>query len=161
MNEITLKYDYGIRFGKILAVIGGAFSVSLLMSILGILPEFPLVKDMGSFGRISILAICCLITVLCFNGVRKKTAIVKSIVHNGELVKGRVVGKYKAKHSITIEYEFNYSGENHKGSSFISKKYQCIGSLSSGNEVEILAMKDNNGKTKSILKNVYFQLESV
>jgi hypothetical protein len=130
------------------------FGLVVILSALEIIPKLPITEDMSFTVAILILAASLLISFGCRKTITNTATKISRIITDGELIMGTVTSSILLKRYTLFDYEFEYENKKEKGNTQIPKKHLFKRPYKKDDEIEIYALRDENGKVLSTV-NLY------
>lgn len=146
----VFSHNYGSRFWLILSILAPIFGVCVLLSVVDVLPKFPLTENMTVLTAVLILLVCIGIMLLGIYTIKNTVAKLRNIVSNGKVTNAVITDTIAIKHQLLIKYEFTYDGETCKDEHNLAKKLDYKADYSKGKEIKIHAFKNNDGKILTV-----------
>jgi hypothetical protein len=130
----VLKYHYGAKLSSIFMILSPIFGIIVLLSVLGIIPKFPLTENMGNVTGILFFAVTIAIAAGCFYIINTTVHKIYNIIEFNNTVEATIVKCLPSKHNLTLVYRFYYKGIEQEHSIHVakllkSKKTYAVGTV--------------------------------
>ncbi len=148
--DISLKKvfsnNYASRFWLIISIFAPIFGICVLLSVVEVLPKFPLTENMSIFTAVLIMLGCIAIMILGIIITNNMIANLQNIISNGKITMAVITDVIASKHQVLVKYEFKYDEETFKGNHNLAKKLDYKADYAKGKELKIYAFKNSDGK---------------
>lgn len=146
----VMKYHYGARLSLIFMILAPIFGLIVLLSVLGVLPKFPMTENMENIVGYLIFTIAILIAAFCYFVINSTVNLISSIIEYNNQVEATIVKCIPNKHNLTLVYQFEYNGYQHEHTINVAKLMKSKSKFAKGTTHNVYVMKKQD-QVKSAL----------